>query len=577
MAKPERFELGAQRVVLGRALDCDIVLMHSMVSRRHAEIEPAGAGRWRVIDKGSANKVYVNEVEVAERLLSHGDQVRLGQEVVLTFEDPARAGKGAADADTAPPAADASKSGRFGPPARPADTTATSQRNAPAGAAAGTGGAASGGVQRLAGETLAVAAKVSELRRDFAAPGESHTLLGIVSDFRRRQDKPQATGLARKESFHFFVLFQLAQLSNQSDTVEQFYKQALDLLLEAMGGSFAAVLLVGKDGELTTRLAAGPDLDGPNPPQVSRNITRRVVEEKVAVLTRDAVTDPRFMDGASIAALRIHSAVCCPIWDADEVDGCIYVVAAETATFGEADRDLVTAVGHQLAVANRQEELRQRLREEAAVRSNLERYHSADVVEALMHGGQDALQVREADVSVLFADIEGFTPLSSRLPPAEVARILNGYFEGTTEAIFRHRGQVNKYIGDAIMAVFGAPIPNPDHAAFACRAALDMVKALERFRETLPASERFRIRIAINSGPVVAGNIGASKRLEYTVIGNAVNVAARLEKCAPPDGIAVGEETARRVRGRFRLRGLGPQELKGLAAPIDVFVVEGTA
>src|SRR6185295_1241599 len=154
--------------------------------------------------------------------------------------------------------------------------------------------------------------------------------------------------------------------------------------------------------------------------------------------------------------------------------------------FSEDDRDLVTAVGHQLAVAMKREEMTALLKAEAVVRSNLERYHSPDVVDMIIRQqGEVMLDVKEADVTVLFADIEGFTKMSERMAPAEVARLLNGYFDATTAAIFRHRGQVNKYIGDAILAVFGAPIPNPEHSVDACRAALEMQAALREFRQGL--------------------------------------------------------------------------------------------
>lgn len=526
---PKALELGSSVVTLGRSLDCDLVVMHTMVSRRHAQLR-RGARGWEVVDLGSANKVFVNDVLVESQVLRHGDIVRLGQEVELRYEAPE---------DAKPRVSlqpDASDSG-----------------------------------------ALAVVSKVSDLRSDFAAPKAHETMLGLVSEFRKRSETEKALPASGRDSFHFFVLFQLARAINQAKSIRGLLEQALDLLVESLRAKAGAVLLIDPGtGELAPRVTLDKEAKE-GPLHVSRTIADRAVRERVAVLTRDAAVDPRFKEGLSVAAMQIRSAVCCPIWDGDDVDGVIYLVASDSVVFGEADRDVVTAVGHQIAVAIRQEEMRKKLQQEATLRAHLMRYHSPAVVDMLVRSGAEGLAVRESEVTVLFADIEGFTPLSQRLPAPEIARILNGYFEATTEAIFAHHGQVNKYIGDAIMAVFGAPIANPNQAENACRAALDMIDALQGFRETLPAHERFRIRIAINSGSAVAGNIGASQRLEYTVIGNTVNVAARLEKLAPPDGIVVGPHTAERVRGLFRLRPLGPQQLRGLALPLEVFVLEGFA
>ncbi|HVY61330.1 MAG TPA: adenylate/guanylate cyclase domain-containing protein, partial [Planctomycetota bacterium] len=286
----------------------------------------------------------------------------------------------------------------------------------------------------------------------------------------------------------------------------------------------------------------------------------------------------RFAAGKSVAAMQIRSAICVPIWDAGEVDGVLYIDNSnKPGAFGEDDLKLVTAVGHQLAVAIKREEMLEQMKREAVARSNLERYHSPDVVEMILsQKGEVGLEVKETECTVIFTDIEGFTKMSERMSPADVAKILNNYFEGATAAIFRNRGQVNKYIGDAILAVFGAPIYTPDHAVNACKAALEMLQALREFRAMLPPGNQFRMRIGMNSGPVVAGNIGASRRMEYTVIGNTVNIASRLEKISPPDGVALGPTTEALIRGRgFQVASLGPIRLKGIASDMEIFQLLG--
>jgi adenylate cyclase len=527
-------------VVIGRALECDLVVMDHMVSRRHAKVVAEAAGGHALVDNGSANGVFLNDQSVTRQKLREGDRIQIGQALLIYH----------------------------------GDTPSGSQAKVTL-AGKGEGG--------LAG--LSMVGKISDLRPEFGtiSPTDNKTMLGLVSNFRKEAEQksafpsvaPHQAAKEQREKFHFFVLFQLAQASNIGQSTEELFSQVLDLLVESLDASCGAIMIKGPDGEL--QAAATRDLrrGGQGELMVSRTIAEQVLRERVAVLTRDAANDPRFAQGASIAAMQINSAVCCPIWDGDDVDGIVYFVAAPSRIFTESDRDLVTAAGHQLAVAMRQEALQRQLQEEAAARSHLERYHSADVVEALLKQGSEGLSVKDTYVTVLFADIEGFTTLSQRLSPGRMAKILNGYFDATTEAIFRHRGQVNKYIGDAILAVFGAPIENPNQAIDACNAALDMITALHKFLQTLPVEDRFRIRIAINGGPVVAGNIGAQKRLEYTVIGTTVNMCSRLEKFAPPDGVVVGPETAAAVKHAFRLRSIGPQDLKGLSAPVEVFELEG--
>jgi adenylate cyclase len=522
---------------IGRALESDLAVMDHLVSRRHAKLErdPAAEGCWRVSDLGSSNGVYVNEQKiVGEKHLFDGDICRIGSATIHFKDDVSREARSSRRMSIA-----------FTPQEEP------------------------GG--------LSFMKSVAELRADY-----TRTTSGAagVSMFREKAagGSGVAPAKAAKEGLHFFILYQLAGAINSATSLDELFERSLDMLVEALDAGVGAILLIDKaTGELIPKASKdrrGRGTPGTGELKLSKSIVNKVIQDKVAFLTRDALVDSRFAAGKSVAAMQIRSAICVPIWDAGEVDGVLYIDnSSRPGAFGEEDQKLVVAVGNQLAVAIKREEMLEKLKAEAVIRNNLERYHSPDVVEMILkHGGTLGLDdIREMDVTVLFSDIEGFTKMSERLPPAEVAKILNAYFEGATDAIFRNQGQVNKYIGDAILAVFGAPIANPDHAANACRAALEMLEALRRFRATLPQTEQFRMRIGMNSGPVVAGNIGASKRMEYTVIGNTVNIASRLEKIAPPDGIAIGPDTVARIQGKgFLTESMGPIRLKGIASDMDI-------
>jgi class 3 adenylate cyclase len=169
------------------------------------------------------------------------------------------------------------------------------------------------------------------------------------------------------------------------------------------------------------------------------------------------------------------------------------------------------------------------------------------VIEAVLSGPEHGTPpVMSRETSILFADIVGFTSRCETLPPEEVSAFLNQFFSLAAEAIFQYGGTLDKFIGDAVMAFFGAPLPQPDHAERAVRAAIALNRALsawnrERSMEGLDAVE---VRTAIHSGPVVVGDIGSATRVDYTVLGNTVNVAARLEEfVAKPGLIVLGETT----------------------------------
>jgi adenylate cyclase len=151
--------------------------------------------------------------------------------------------------------------------------------------------------------------------------------------------------------------------------------------------------------------------------------------------------------------------------------------------------------------------------------------------------------------------------------------LLNLYFSRMTDIIFAHDGTLDKYIGDGLMAVFGAPMEKKDDADRAIRAALEMRSELARMMEGTETPKKFTIRIGVNTGRVVAGNIGSPRRMDYTVIGDPVNVASRLESIAQPGQILIGEETYRLVKDRFKIREVGRRKVKGRSSEIMVYEV----
>jgi class 3 adenylate cyclase len=177
---------------------------------------------------------------------------------------------------------------------------------------------------------------------------------------------------------------------------------------------------------------------------------------------------------------------------------------------------------------------------------------------------------------VLFADVVAFTPLAESRSAEEVVSLLNELFSILTEIVFRHGGTVDKFIGDCIMAIWGAPVAQPDHAQRALAAAEDMMRFLEtaneRFREVYGIE--IRLGIGVNSGEAIVGNIGSDKRMEYTVIGDVVNVAARLESIAAPNQLLVSEATRRLAGVGFDLTLVGEKNLTGRKNATTVYQLE---
>lgn len=207
------------------------------------------------------------------------------------------------------------------------------------------------------------------------------------------------------------------------------------------------------------------------------------------------------------------------------------------------------------------------------------KYVSKEVAASIVEGGEDALKLggQKKDVAVLFVDIRGFTPLSESLPPEKVVEILNRYLELTTKAVFDNKGTVDKFIGDATMAVYNAPLDLDDYVFRAVKTGFDMAAAAKEMEKELEAvtDKKIGFGVGINCGEAIIGNIGTPSRMDYTAIGNTVNVAARLEGQAKAGEVVISQAVYDRLEGRIRAVSIGKRSLKGIAGEAEVYRVEG--
>lgn len=217
-------------------------------------------------------------------------------------------------------------------------------------------------------------------------------------------------------------------------------------------------------------------------------------------------------------------------------------------------------------------------KEKKRIKSIFQRYVSSQVVEELlMSPDRVVLGGRRREITVLFADIRNFTGMASHMAPEEVVSILNEFFTMINEVIFKYNGTLDKYIGDAVMAIYGAPIKEENHAERALETALEMQKRMglleKRFLER--GIEPIKIGIGITTGEAIIGNIGSLRRMEYTAIGDSVNLASRLEEAAKPDQILISENTYRMVKDIVKAKVLKPMAIRGKDELVQVYEVLG--
>ncbi|MEP6691154.1 MAG: adenylate/guanylate cyclase domain-containing protein, partial [Gemmatimonadaceae bacterium] len=405
------------------------------------------------------------------------------------------------------------------------------------------------------------------LQAALAVPAEAQGLAGypaaIVGHHARNERKlallvEVAKGLARA-----------VELTRLLDNITEYVFQTMDV-------DRVAIMLSDESEALVPTLARDRTgaLDGRIVPQ---SISRRVVSAQVAILSDNAPEDSRF-GGQSILQQRVRSAMCAPLVGSDgRVHGVLYVDnLTETHRFGDEDLDFLIAFSGIVAAAIDNTRLAERVRRESLVRSNFERYFAPNLAARIAgEQGEVRLGGEKRRVVVLFSDIRDFTPLSETMKPDEVARLLSEYFTVMVECVFRHGGTLDKFVGDALMAQWGAPLGAPDDADRAMRAALDMLRELETLNDGWRAAGRpaLEVGIGLNVGEVFAGNIGSERRLEFTVIGDAVNTAARLCFAAGGGEILITGELRAALADPPPLTEREPLELKGKVKPVPVFSV----
>ncbi len=336
------------------------------------------------------------------------------------------------------------------------------------------------------------------------------------------------------------------------------------------------IFLREDDGELTPR--ASQRRDGTQAPiSVSSTILNHVVKERAAVLTHDAAMDFAASKGKSMILNRISSAMVAPLLHNNEVLGVLWLDSETLAQFQPKDLELVTAIANQAAMFIEINILGKKVENEIVTRERFSRLLSPNIAERVISGQLEVKPggQRVEQCTVFNSDIRGFTAMSENTRPEELVEMLNEYFELMVDTIFKYEGTLDKFMGDGIMALWGAPVVHPDDAVRAVHCGLEMGEVLGQFnRRRLERDQApLAVGVGIHTGPLVAGYIGSSKALSYTVIGDVANTSARLCSVALAGQIVISEDTQEALGGRFELEELQPAKVKGKEKPLRIFNV----
>lgn len=383
-----------------------------------------------------------------------------------------------------------------------------------------------------------------------------------------------------RENYLLTVLYDAGQAMNAKLSVDDISEQVVALAFRIEGVERGFVMLVDESGEVLQQSEfryRDPGNATNQPIILSSKVMDIIRKEQRPILIEDVSADERFRGSESIRISGLRSAMCAPLLGTNRLFGILYVDNLEkTSAFTQEELNVFALLAAQAGAAIDNALAHQKIAQQTLQRSALERFLSPEVAEMVVANPTIRLGGVNQKCSVMFADIRNFTPMSEGLEPERVVEILNEYFTRVTDVIFDYGGTLDKYIGDAVMAVFGAPISKGNDAANCVNAAVHIQRLLIELNRDAAARHwpELSVGVGINTGIVTAGNIGSLRRIDYTVIGDTVNIASRLASNAVAGQILISDSTAEDLGDNFDLEGLPPLKVKGRSTPLDVFSVK---
>ena len=455
-------ELSCEKTTLGRSDDCEVSIVAASVSRVHAQILRDEQG-WIITDLNSRNGVFVNRRKIHEARLHDNDKISLGLVELL-----------------------------FNVVQAPADMHVEFRDS----------------TER---PEISQSIEVDDFREQLIAKTtegkltENKTMVAPEGLIKKR--------LAPDTSWAIPLFSRAAEALISAVTLDEMFKTVVELVFDNLPAERGCVFQYDEStGQKTLKVMRRKSNEQETKFDISTTVIRQAIERKSSILVVDPFNDQRFSLGDSILLHRIRSVMCAPLIHDNQVIGVIYLDTQsldEGMRFNSQHLQALTTLALLSAVAVQQGQLRERIQHEQSIRQRLERYSAPSVVDRIVRASaadpSGSMISEEREVSVLFLDIVRFTTLSESLSPLEVTQLLNGVFEQLTDCVFEQEGTLDKFTGDGLMAIFGAPLEQSDHALRAVKAAIRMQQRLceTNIKED---AHRLQVRIGINSGPVLAGD-----------------------------------------------------------------------
>ena len=523
------YELTDRDTRIGRAITRnDVVLDDGQVSREHAVLKPVGKA-YLIVDLNSANGIYLNGERVKEALLKGGDIVTISK-YSIRYEE--------------------------------AITTLSIKYD----------NQAMGNTVLLRSVGQIVSSPLPELDKTSLSSIDmsSQTLLDDIVALRKK-----AETLSR--------IYELNEMLRTVFSLEDIFKKISEVLFRlTIADRFFVLLRESPDAPLTPMAAEYRDQTKTGPQEevsLSQTVLDRVISERMSLLTFDTLADDRFRMAKSIIMQKVRSVMCAPLLGKDGILGVMYLDSRQIMqTFSEDDLDLLNALAAETSIAVDNAITHKQLVREALARAKFGRFMPPFIVDKILANPEEiSMGGSNHVVTILFSDIRGFTSMAENLPPETVVKILNGYFADMTPIIFGHNGLLDKYIGDGLMALFGVPSNIETAPLDAVAAAIDMMRRMKFVNQDLKDAglSEIAIGIGINTGTVTVGYIGSEERTDYTAIGDAVNLAARLEKEAQAGQVIISHSTFEAIAGRFPTKpsGQGEVMVKGKKESVRIYEV----
>jgi len=576
---------------IGRAKENDIVLNDRRVSRHHAHFADDGTG-FKIIDgsyvngvlRRSVNHVFVNEEPVMEKYIAEGDVITIGESKLSYISGPVKF--------TPPESPKPAAAAEIPPSSILADIVGSENTSA---GSIPTPSSGSNILGNSVYDNPTVIESAADVDYDDIPLGQTQVEISANEIIGRQSHlslesafaTPEEVRDLRRKAEILELLFEMSKSLGTVFDLKEIFEKATDLIFRGTPADRVVALIADEtlDGRILdyslnpvgvkTRNESVEKLT--EKMTISRTITQKVMREKVALLSQDAKTDAQFSGAESIVAQGVRSTICAPLITESNVHGVIYADRLDPfAAFSADHLELISAVAAQTAVTVETVKAHKRLAREEVARANYSRFMPEYVVKQMLeHPDSFRLGGVNQKVTVLFADIRGFTAISEKENPEKVVSLLNKYFSAMTEVIFAHGGTLDKYMGDGLMAIFGAPTVNEEDALNAVKAAITMQKSLDPLNKELAAEGygRISIGIGLHTGEATVGYIGSNMRSEYTAIGDTVNLASRLESNAQGGQILMSDATAEASGNLIPVNVLEPLSVKNRVQQVNVLEV----